>query len=331
MSSWLATPDGSWSTSGDAHHARDGGVGPYELSHLTAVDEVMLNGRVSAEVRLLKLSSVSAVGLACRVAGTHSLVAAFVISSPEHPGLFTLRMGALKRGAWTSLVELREPFAVDHGRFAMALQFFSGSIIAELRTGATERALAAVIPEVPFPGGVGAIRFYGTTATVSKLTVERITMEPKLSREEEGRASDEPFLHDVFISYASADLPLVTAMEGRLLDAGISYWVDHDQITFGDPIVHKIEQGLENSRLVLVCISSHLKASGWCRAEYGPILHREFSGDTTRRVIPVLLDGSDASTSVPLLLSDKMRADFRDEQSFGRLLEFIKGADSASS
>jgi hypothetical protein len=76
-------------------------------------------------------------------------------------------------------------------------------------------------------------------------------------------------------------------------------------------------------------LSDKLGKSGWCRAEYGPILYREFSDDTSRRVIPLSLDGSESEKSVPLLLSGKMRADFTDERSFEAFIDFLKNSDVA--
>lgn len=105
---------------------------------------------------------------------------------------------------------------------------------------------------------------------------------------------------------------------------GITYWIDEEQITFGDAIVTKIEEGLKNSRYVVVCLSKNVARSGWCRAEYSPILYREFSGETTRRVIPLSLDGSSGLETTPLLLSDKLRADFTDETNFQDFLSFLR-------
>jgi hypothetical protein len=107
---------------------------------------------------------------------------------------------------------------------------------------------------------------------------------------------------------------------------GISYWIDSEKLTFGDGIIAGIESGLKRSKFVVVCISKNLEKSGWCRAEYGPILYREFSGQTSRRVIPLSLDGSKDNDAVPLLLSDKVRADFTETTSFGALLEFLRQA-----
>jgi hypothetical protein len=131
------------------------------------------------------------------------------------------------------------------------------------------------------------------------------------------------------MAHAHGDNDLVAQVTQRFREASISYWIDEDQITYGDQIVKKIEDGLQQSRFVMVALSENLGKSGWCRAEYGPILYREFSDDTSRRVIPLSLDGSESERSVPLLLSDKMRVNFKDNRSFAAFIEFLKNSGPA--
>jgi len=142
--------------------------------------------------------------------------------------------------------------------------------------------------------------------------------------EENSKADQQAHSYRVFLSHSSADKTAVMKVTEAFKAAKIPYWVDHEQITFGDGIVAKIEEGLQNSKYVVVCLSENLRSSGWCRAEYGPILYREFSGDTSRRVIPLSLDGSAATDAVPLLLSDKMRANFADPKSFSAFIQFLR-------
>jgi hypothetical protein len=137
-------------------------------------------------------------------------------------------------------------------------------------------------------------------------------------------AGSQPYKYDLFISHAHGDKGIVARVTQRLRHSGIAYWIDEEQVTFGDQIVSKIEDGLRDSHFVAVALSSSLVKSGWCRAEYGPILHREFSGDSTRRVIPLSLDGTAGESTIPLLLWDKVRADFTDEANFSDFIQFLK-------
>jgi hypothetical protein len=66
--------------------------------------------------------------------------------------------------------------------------------------------------------------------------------------------------------------------------------------------------------------------SGWCRAEYGSVLNRELSGDTTRRVIPLSLDGTADAAAIPMLLVDKLRVDFTSERSMAEFIGFLKSS-----
>ena len=131
------------------------------------------------------------------------------------------------------------------------------------------------------------------------------------------------FEFTAFLSHSSEDKQKVAGLAARLKKAGISYWIDQEQIQFGDSVVSRIESGLQNSQFVVTCLSRNFSKSGWCRAEYGPILHREFS-EKIRRVIPVLLDGEQGAAAVPLLLSDKLPVDLEDEDGFSRFLEFLR-------
>nr|VFK64983.1 MAG: TIR domain-containing protein [Candidatus Kentron sp. TC] len=152
-------------------------------------------------------------------------------------------------------------------------------------------------PELPFPGYCGLVKFYGAGVSFRNIRTEELDMKPRLSERDDDSPND--FSYDVFISHASKDKEVVMNVIEEFRKVGIAYWIDHENITFGDPIVSKIEEGLQNSRFVLVCLSENLGQSNWCRAEYGPILYREFSGNTERKAIPLKIDNS-SDTQIPL-------------------------------
>ena len=127
-----------------------------------------------------------------------------------------------------------------------------------------------------------------------------------------------------FICHSSKDLQAVKTLMQKFRDAGIHYWVDHEQIQFGDSITAKIEEGLQHSQYVIVCLSGNLGKSNWCRAEYGPILNRECGPNAKRRVIPVKLDDC-SDDDIPILLYDKRRADFAKPDEMSELLRFLGG------
>jgi hypothetical protein len=130
----------------------------------------------------------------------------------------------------------------------------------------------------------------------------------------------------VFISHSHADRDTVARIAERLRKAGIADWLDAEQITFGDPIVGKIEDGLRSSLYVVAMLSAALVKSGWCRAEYGSVLNRELSGDAARRAIPLSRDGTAALSAIPMLLADKVRVDFASERSMAEFIDFLRGS-----
>ena len=63
------------------------------------------------------------------------------------------------------------------------------------------------------------------------------------------------FPFDLFLSHSSKDKALVRPLTERLRDDGLRVWLDKWQIKPGDSILAKIEEGLEQSRLLVFCMS----------------------------------------------------------------------------
>jgi TIR domain len=327
MSDWRAFPERSWAEVRGSFSGFGHGASPFGLAYMADTSRRILNGRVSARIRLGRVDRPAGAGVVCRADDLRSLVAFYVVSDPEAPGLFSVRITAFKFGTVVAIAALTEPLALADGEMHASLQFFSGDIRGELRSGASSVAIDRLVPEVPFAGYAGLVRLYDCPAFARDLSVEEIGMKPVLPE-----ATDKPgarqYKFDVFLSHAQGDADLIAQVTKGFRQAGISYWVDEEQVTFGDKVVQKIEDGLRDSRFVVVALSEALGESGYSRSEYSPILYREFSGETSRRVIPLSLDGSDSEKAVPLLLSEKMRADLTKKGSFESFLEFIKKSDA---
>lgn len=131
------------------------------------------------------------------------------------------------------------------------------------------------------------------------------------------------FDFDVFICHSSEDEPIINDLIKKFKKEGITYWVDTEQIHFGDQITRKIEEGLQKSKYVIPCLSKNLNTSGWTKAEYGAILNAEFSGDSERTVIPLKLDNCEVS-DIPLFLRDKRRVTYSNNDEFNKFIEFLK-------
>ncbi len=97
------------------------------------------------------------------------------------------------------------------------------------------------------------------------------------------------FEFDVFLSHSAKDKPTVQAIAERLRTDGLRVWFDAWQIKPGDSIPAKIEQGLESSRVLVLCMSAHAFGSDWTQLEPGTFRFRD-PLNKERRFIPLRLD-----------------------------------------
>lgn len=116
------------------------------------------------------------------------------------------------------------------------------------------------------------------------------------------------FKYDVFLSHNSKDKPQVRRLAERLKAAGVRVWLDESVIKPGDIIALKVDEGLEQSRVLLLCISPAALASGWVALERSTAVHRDPSNEG-RRFIPLLLGDCD----LPDTLRRYKYVDFREE------------------
>ncbi len=96
------------------------------------------------------------------------------------------------------------------------------------------------------------------------------------------------FRFDVFLSHNAQDKPRVRRLAERLKQAGLWVWFDEWNVRSGDIIALKVDEGLEQSRVLLLCISPNALASGWVALEHYTAIHRDPSNEG-RRFIPLLL------------------------------------------
>lgn len=118
----------------------------------------------------------------------------------------------------------------------------------------------------------------------------------------------ERFQYDVFLSHNQADKPQVRRLAERLKAAGLRVWLDEWVIKPGDIIALEVDEGLEQSRVLLLCISPAALASGWVALERSTAVHRD-PRNARRRFIPLLLGDCD----LPDTLRRYKYVDFREE------------------
>jgi hypothetical protein len=116
------------------------------------------------------------------------------------------------------------------------------------------------------------------------------------------------FTFDVFLSHNAQDKPRVRQLAERLKQAGLRVWFDEWNVRSGDIIALKVDEGLEQSRVLLLCISPNALASGWVALERSTAIHRDPSNEG-RRFIPLLL----ANCELPDTLRRYKYVDFREE------------------
>ena len=99
----------------------------------------------------------------------------------------------------------------------------------------------------------------------------------------------EAFKYDVFISHSSKDKLAVRELAERLKNDGLRVWLDEWEIQLGDIIGLKIEQGLEQSRTLILVMSASAFTSEWVTLERHTVLFRDPT-NAQRRFIPLRLD-----------------------------------------
>src|SRR6185436_6566575 len=100
------------------------------------------------------------------------------------------------------------------------------------------------------------------------------------------------FLYDVFLSHSSQDKATVRDVAERLRKDGLRVWLDEWVIKPGDSIPSKIEEGLEDSRVLVLCMSANAFGSDWATLE-GHTFRFKDPLNKERRFIPLKLDAAE--------------------------------------
>lgn len=117
-------------------------------------------------------------------------------------------------------------------------------------------------------------------------------------------------LNQLFVSYTRVNSTVVAATVAALRTRGTTVWHDESGIEDGDNIVRRLNQGLEQSRYVLLFASKEYFDRPWTRLEYEAAIYATVC-DSSRRIFVVQL-GEDAS--IPLLLAGLRRIPFTNAQ-----------------
>lgn len=97
------------------------------------------------------------------------------------------------------------------------------------------------------------------------------------------------FQYDVFLSHSAKNKDVVRKIAERLKSAGVKVWFDEWSIRPGDSIPAKIEEGLEQSRVLVLCMSAEAFGSDWAQLESYTFRFKD-PLNKDRRFIPLRLD-----------------------------------------
>lgn len=92
---------------------------------------------------------------------------------------------------------------------------------------------------------------------------------------------------DVFLSHNSADKARVRRLAKELRDQGLQVWFDEDAIPAGASITLAVEDGIERSRMMILCISPDFLTNEWPQAERAA---KQFAdpANRNRSILPVV-------------------------------------------
>jgi hypothetical protein len=106
------------------------------------------------------------------------------------------------------------------------------------------------------------------------------------------------FPYDVFLSHSAKDKEVVRPLVERLRRDGVKVWFDQWEIKPGDSIPAKIEEGLERSRVLVLCMSANAFGSDWAQLESGTFRFRD-PLNKERRFLPLRLDDASRDRFTP--------------------------------
>jgi hypothetical protein len=124
-------------------------------------------------------------------------------------------------------------------------------------------------------------------------------------------------IFDVFISYSSRDRQLARILADRLQNDGINVWFDEWEIRPGDIISKKINDGLEQSRILLGLITE--KNTDYDFMERESLPFRNLSSDS-RKFIPVVIGDARVPDAFEEFAYSKLTS-LEDKKGYHKLLE----------
>ena len=123
----------------------------------------------------------------------------------------------------------------------------------------------------------------------------------------------EHFDYDVFLSHSSKDKSVARDIAEQLNAEGVRVWFDEWEIKPGVNIPDKIEEGLGNSRALVLCMSANAFGTDWLQLESNTFRFRD-PLNKERRFIPLRLDDSPVKDSLAQFLYINWRPEHREQE-----------------
>ncbi len=136
------------------------------------------------------------------------------------------------------------------------------------------------------------------------------------------------FKYDVFLSHSSKDKDIVRDIANRLEADGINVWFDEWEIKAGDHIPVKIEEGLKNSRILVLCMSVNAFGSEWAQLESHTFRFKD-PLNKKRRFIPLRLDDATIDGSLANFSYISWLSNVRDQE-YPKLLNACQDSRDSS-
>jgi hypothetical protein len=124
--------------------------------------------------------------------------------------------------------------------------------------------------------------------------------------------------HRIFISYSRHDRRVAQALRHRLSSAGITVWIDTQEIRIGDSLIKKIQGAIDGVEYVFALLSDNSINSSWVQKELEVAITQEINGRITK-VVPILLD----NCKIPSFLASKAYADLRPPRNYERVMRQV--------
>ncbi|CAF3404819.1 unnamed protein product [Rotaria sp. Silwood1] len=134
--------------------------------------------------------------------------------------------------------------------------------------------------------------------------------------DKDGNCDEDSKQYDMMISYCWAQKDLCHKIKDRLEQDGYKVWLDRDEMR--GSIIECMAEAIEQSRFVLICMSSNYKKSTNCKAE------AEYAFNRKSKIIPLIVEPQyKADGWLGFLAGSKIYVDFADKEGE----EFIKAYD----